>query len=103
MPAEAAASAASTRRSTWSAVEAVLLTEAVDDPVGLPAKAMTVTVLPCITPLVVRVLLAQRRFALVLDRTITTQSSDREAARACSTSSWGVMSGSFGGRTRRWC
>ncbi len=43
------------------------------------------------TPLVVRVLPAQRRFAVELSSAITMQSSDWAAARARSTMSWGLV------------
>ena len=57
---------------------------------GVTGEAMTeVGLLETITPLVVRVLLAQRRLALLAARTITTQSSAVDVARACSTSCWG--------------
>jgi hypothetical protein len=56
--------------------------------VALPVTEPTA---PCITPLVVSVLLAQRRLALVPSRTIATQSSAIEAASACSTSDCGLM------------
>ena len=51
----------------------------------------TVTQRPCMTPLVVSVLLAQRRLALVSSRTIAMQSSAVEVASACSTSACGVV------------
>ena len=50
-----------------------------------PWKAITVTSTACITPLVVNVLLAQRRLALVESSTITMQCSEVELSRACST------------------
>ena len=82
--------AASTSSVTWAWVLALPLTEPTERPSGLSTKAITVTWMPCITPLVVSVLLAQRRLALVALRTITTVSSAVEVARACSTSDWGV-------------
>ena len=54
-----------------------------------PWKAITVTSTACITPLVVSVLLAQRRLALVESSTITMQCSEVELSRACSTSRCG--------------
>ena len=51
---------------------------------------ITVTEMPCITPLVVRVLLAHRRLALVWSRTITMQSSAVDTESACSTRDWAV-------------
>ena len=76
VPARAAASAASTIRSTCSVVVALAVTEPDAVPVPVPCNATTVTEMPCITPLVVSVLLAHRRLALVESCTITTQWSD---------------------------
>src|SRR4029079_5466203 len=90
-PDRAAASAASTSEATCPGELALPVTE----PVGIPSAAlmneMTVTLMPCITPLVVSVLLAQRRLALVLSETMTMQSSAVEVTRACSTSACGVV------------
>ena len=83
--AAAARSAASTSAATWSGEAAVPLTEALP----APWKATTVTSTLCITPLVVRVLLAQRRLAPVVSWTIATHCSEREESRACSTSCCG--------------
>ena len=60
-------------------------------PPSTDAKLTTVTETSVITPLVVRVLLAHRRLALVASRTIAMQSSAVEVASACSTSCWGVV------------
>ncbi len=90
-PARAAASAASTSAVTWAWVVALPLTEPVATPSPVRTKLITVTARLCITPLVVKVLLAQRRLALVVSRTIVTQSSATEVASACSTSDWGVQ------------
>ena len=54
-----------------------------------PWKAITVTSISCITPLVVRVLLAQRRLALVVSLTIAMHCSEVEVSSACSTSRCG--------------
>jgi len=104
----AAASAASTRAVTWSTEAAVPVTDADAVPPSAATKETTVTVIPCMTPLVVRVLFAQRRFALLLTRAITRQSSLRDADSARSTSSWGeraVISAPalLSGRLRRSC
>ena len=93
VPAAAAASAASTIETTWSREDALRVTDPDAVPSPAPAKETTVTEMPCITPLVVRVLLAQRRLALVESRTMTTHASAREAFRACSTRSCGVGAG----------
>ena len=53
-------------------------------------KETTETSMPCITPLVVSVLLAQRRLAPVESRTTTMQSSETLACRPCSTRLCGV-------------
>ncbi len=73
------ASAASTSRDTWSRSAALPVTEPTAVPPALSAKEMTVTPTLCITPLVVRVLLAQRRLALLETRAITMHWSLREA------------------------
>ena len=78
-------------------------TEPVAIPSPLPTKETTTTSLETITPLVVRVLLAQRRLALLAARTITTQSSAVEVASACSTSCWGVTVVDISGLPRRSC
>src|SRR4051794_12729809 len=78
-------------RSTWSVDAALAETEPAAVPAPVPCRATTVTRIPCITPLVVKVLLAQRRFALVESCTIATQWSDLEVRSACSTSSCGVV------------
>jgi hypothetical protein len=90
LPASAAASAARTTPSTWSREAALADTDPVAVPDPVAWKATTVTVTECITPLVVSVLLAQRRFALVESCTITTHWSDVEVTNACSTRSCGV-------------
>jgi hypothetical protein len=63
----------------------------VTDPAAVPPSVstneITDTVTACMTPLVVSVLLAQRRFALLRTRTIATHRSLRDAPRARSTSS----------------
>ena len=64
------------------------------------------TAMPCMTPLVVSVLLAQRRLALVLSRTMTMQSSAVEQTSPCSTRDWGVAVTTgmlISGLPRRWC
>src|SRR6478735_532284 len=88
--ARATASAASTSEVTPAWSVAVPVTEPVSTPSALRTNEITVTSMPCMTPLVVRVLLAQRRLALVLSCTITMQSSAIEVASACSTKDWGA-------------
>jgi hypothetical protein len=100
-PDRAAASAASTRAVTCSVETAAPETDPVLTPPSPATNEMTVTEIPVITPLVVSVLLAQRRLALVASRTIAMQSSALEVARACSTSSCGVTV--ISGLPRRWC
>ena len=103
-PARAAASAACTSAVTCSGVEALPETDPVATPPGTAAKLITVTDTSVITPLVVSVLLAQRRLALVTSRTIAMQSSAVEDASACSTSCWGVLRREvISGPPRRWC
>ena len=104
-PARAAASAASTRAVTWSAVVALPDTEPVAIPPGTEAKLTTVTLIPVITPLVVSVLLAHRRLALVASQTIAMQSSAVDTARACSTRCCAVLRKEMviSGLPRRWC
>jgi hypothetical protein len=79
----------------------------VETPSALRMNEITVTEIACITPLVVRVLLAQRRLALVASRTIAMQSSAVEVSTAWSTRDWGVMTGLgtrlISGHPRRWC
>ena len=55
------------------------------DAFPLPWKAITVTSSARITPLVVSVLLAHRRLALVVSWTIAMHCSEVEVSRACST------------------
>ena len=91
LAARAAASAADTRAETPAWSVALPVTEPVATPPSLPPWAatltneMTVTDTPCMTPFVVRVLLAQRRLALVWSRTIAMQSSAVDVATAWST------------------
>ena len=102
--ARAAALAASTSSVTCAWVLALPLTEPTEVPPAWWTKAITVTWMPCITPLVVSVLLAHRRLALVASRTMTTVSSATEVASACSTRDWGVtLSTPLTGRPPRWC
>jgi hypothetical protein len=69
-------------------VEAALAETAPEATPSAPSRnETTVTVTSCITPLVVSVLLAHRRFALVELLTIARQRSAVEVFRACSTSS----------------
>ena len=83
----------------------------VTEPVAAPSpdrmNEITVTEMPCITPLVVSVLLAHRRLALVWSRAITMQSSAVDTDSACSTSDWGVaalgMATDISSRPPRWC
>ena len=82
-------------------VEALPETEPVAVPPATEAKLITVTETSVMTPLVVSVLLAQRRLALVTSRTMAMQSSAVEVASACSTSSWAVVL--ISGLPRRWC
>ena len=58
-------------------------------PSPAPWNATTVTETSCMTPLVVSVLFAQRRLALVESCTITAQWSDVVVFSACSTRSCG--------------
>ena len=106
-PARAAASAACTIAATCSGVAALPDTEPVAVPPSTAAKLTTVTETSVITPLVVNVLLAHRRFALVMSRTIAMQSSAVEVASACSTSCWAVVVPRremvISGPPRRWC
>jgi hypothetical protein len=108
-PARAAASAASTRAVTWAWEVALPVTEPVATPPsgpGVRMKEITVTLIPCITPFVVSVLLAQRRLALVLSLTITMQSSAVDVATAWSTRDCGVTGPedcSITGHLPRWC
>jgi hypothetical protein len=90
---------------TWSVVAALPDTDPVAMPPGTEAKLTTVTETSVITPLVVRVLLAQRRLALVTSRTIAMQSSALDVASACSTSCWAVLPGEvvISCLPRRWC
>jgi hypothetical protein len=90
---------------TWSVVEALPETDPVAMPPATAAKLMTVTETSVITPLVVRVLLAHLRLALVTSRTIAMQSSAVEVTSACSTSCWAVMCREvvISGLPRRWC
>ena len=74
-------------------VAAVPLTAAEATPSSRSTKDTTVTSLRRITPLVVRVLLAQRRLALVEASRTTRQSSAVEAARASSTRCCGTHCG----------
>jgi hypothetical protein len=102
--ARAAASAARTSSSTSAWVVALPVTEPTDVPPACLTNDTIETCTPCITPLVVSVLLAQRRLALVESRTIATQSSLIDAATACSTSDCGLMPwGRLIGRTPGWC
>ena len=83
---------------------ALPLTEPTETPPACLTNDTIDTCTPCITPLVVSVLLAHRRLALVASRTIATQSSAIDAASACSTSDWGLMPcGEFIGRTPGSC
>jgi hypothetical protein len=100
-PDRAAASAASTSAATCAGELALPVTEPVRIPSVALMNEMTVTLMPCITPLVVSVLLAQRRLALVLSETMTMQSSAVEATKACSTSACGVVF--ISSLPRRWC
>ena len=101
-PARAAASAACTRAATWAGEVALPLTDALLTPSAPRMNDTTVIDTECITPLVVRVLFAQRRLALVWSRTIAMQSSEVELTRACSTRDWGVAT-VISGLPRRWC
>ena len=98
----AAASAACTRAVTCSGVLALPETEPVATPSAVATNEMTVTSTETITPLVVRVLLAQRRLALLLSATMAMQSSAVEVASACSTSCCGVVA-VISGLPRRSC
>ena len=71
--ARAAASASSTSAWTWEAVVAVRLRTPTLEPVPPSTIATTVIARPVITPLVVSVLLAQRRLAVDDMVTITAQ------------------------------
>jgi hypothetical protein len=84
-------------------VVALPLTEPVLVPPACSTYDTTLTWTPCMTPLVVRVLLAQRRLALVLSRTTTTQSSPIDAASACSTRDCGSTRWVLIGPTPGWC
>ncbi len=86
----AAASAASTSVRTCAVVVALALTEPLAVPEPAPTNDTTVTDTPCMTPLVVSVLFAQRRLALLESRTRTMQESAVDAFSACSTRSCGV-------------
>src|SRR5829696_10205626 len=79
----AAASAARTISAISSAVVALPLVDAAAVPAPESTNDTTVALRLLIWPLVVSVLLAQRRLALVVSRTITTQSSAVEQASAC--------------------
>src|SRR5262249_42173623 len=85
--ARAAASAELTRTPTCSSVVALPETDPAETPPAFRTNETTVTSTPRIAPLVVRVLLAQRRLAVVWWWAITTQSSAVDAARAGSTGS----------------
>ena len=109
-PARAAASAACTRAVTWAWVVALPLTEPLLTPPAPRTNPITVTSTECMTPLVVSVLLAQRRLARVPSRTMAMQSSLVEVASACSTRLCGVAAGTplreqlvIAGLPRGWC
>ena len=102
-PARAAASAASTSAVTWAVVRGAAGHRPGGDPVAAAANEMTVTSRPCITPLVVRVLLAQRRLALVRvvhdhDAVVAVGGGQRVLDQGL-----GVTGGAISGLPRRWC
>ncbi len=86
----AASSAARTSASTWSSPTLLRDTTPVAVPSEPPTVAMTVSVRPRITPLVVRVFAAQRRLASLDSSASTTQPSVVESSSARSTTSWAV-------------
>ncbi len=88
---EAACSAASTTSATCSARTPARDTTPAQAPGPFRVIAMTVSCRDRDTPLVVSEFAAQRRFAEDVSSAITTQSSQRAAARARSTVSWGLM------------
>ncbi len=87
----AARSAARTRSSIWSGVTPARATMPVEMPSGLWSIAMTVSWRDRVTPLVVSVLPAQRRLALLDSPAMTTQPFVRDRASARSTVSCGVV------------
>src|SRR5690606_38213008 len=86
------ASAARTSSSTPSAPTAARDTTPAATPSPVSRSAMTVSLLDLVTPLVVSVLPAHRRFAVLDSSAITMQSSARDSSSARSTASCGLMS-----------
>ena len=101
--ARAAASAARTSSVTCAWEAALPETVPTCTPWLPRTKETTETSMPCMTPLVVSVLLAQRRLALVESRTITMQSLETVACSPCSTRLCGVTCWLLTGRPPGWC
>ena len=89
MASAAACSASRTTSSIWSGPTPAREMMPAEAPSARRSMAMTVSWRELDTPLVVSVLPAQRKLALEVSSAITTQSSDRLAARARSTASCG--------------
>src|SRR4051812_13577966 len=87
----AAASARATRSSISDSDDAGPVTTPAAVPPATGAWDTTVTWQPFMTPLVVRVLLAQRRLADEVYLRMTEQLSVWLVSSACSTSTWGVV------------
>ena len=83
----ASRSAASTTAATSSGPAISWLTVPAAVPPSTSANAVTIKVRPCISPLVVRALLAQRRLASVRSVMLATPGIVARS-RACSTRSW---------------
>ena len=103
--ARASASAAATSAPTCSGVVALPDIEPAAGPPACRTNDTTAMSMRRMAPFVVRVLLAQRRLALVVWWAITMQSSAVETASACSTSSWtvAVVVAGISGPPRRRC